>query len=299
MNHLKLFLLSGAAAVLGMGAQAADMPAPIVSQTWDAFVAAGAGYTWFDADDFEFEDDLDDFAAEIRATASYDFSGGFGVQSDVVFNYQAFAPEAFGAPDDIDFSSKNVDAAGHVFYRTDGYLIGVIGQYGFTSFDPILPDVDRFYVGGEAQAYWGNFTLYAQGGYQEQSVSAIPDSDFDGFFVKGEARYFAGDNFKLSVRGGYSRLSLEEDDDFELNTFTVGGGAEYRFADNPISVFVNADYSDAEIEEIDLEYSDVRVMAGLKLNLGTQTLLERDRSGATLDPVKPGTLPAIFSFGPP
>ena len=38
----------------------------------------------------------------------------------------------------------------------------------------ILPeDTDRFYAGGEAQAYWGNFTLYGQGGFQSLSNDLV------------------------------------------------------------------------------------------------------------------------------
>jgi hypothetical protein len=291
---MKMLLIAGTSLIaLTTGSMAADMPASgmepsvAVASAWDAFVAAGAGYTWFDSDDIG-GGELDDLAAEIRASAAYQFSNGFAIQSDVVFNHQ-------GLGDDVIFDGANVasvDVAGHAFYRNESFLLGVFGQYGMTSPDIGFPiDIDRFYAGGEAQGYFGNFTLYAQGGWQGQDLAPI-DEEPDGFFVNAEARYFAGDNLKLAINGGYATLG--SDDEFDANTIQVGGSIEYRLDDNPLSVFGNVNYSETEIENTDIEFSDVRVMAGLKLNLGTQTLLERDRGGATLDPVKAPGLTTIF-----
>ena len=181
MNRFKMLLLSGAALSLSNAAFAADLAQPVaepvaVQSPWDALVAAGAGFTWFDfGDDAPDELDFDDFNAEIRATAAYQFTGGFGVQSDVVFNYQALADSDFIPFDDL--NSKNVDVAGHVFYRNENFLLGAFGQYGFTSMDfPGFPiDIDRFYGGGEAQVYWGSFTLYGQGGFQSVDLEPFTD----------------------------------------------------------------------------------------------------------------------------
>lgn len=314
MNTFKTFLLAGAAlTVLPAAALAADMPmAPVeeamvaAASPWDAYVSAGAGYTFFDVgDNLGLEDagldDFDDFQAEVRTSASYQFAS-FGVQADMVFNYQSLDLPEVGGFTILD-SVKTTDIAGHVFWRNDGFLIGAFGQYGLTSadlFESVGLDVDRVYAGAEAQAYWGNFTLYAQAGYQSADLGfgglGAGLDEVDGFFVNAEARYFVTDNWKAFLKGGYNTASLDvEALDFELDfdTFTVGGGTEYRFDNSPISVFANAEYINSETDGLtdfglaeEGEFDSVKVMAGLKLNLGTQTLIERDRSGASLDPVK-------------
>jgi hypothetical protein len=320
MIKTKTLLLAGTAVLFAGAANAADMPAypveapaVVAANPWDAYVSVGAGYSFFDVGDdlglggIGGGDDLDfdDFQAEVRASAAYQFGGSFGMQGDVVFNYQSFDfPEILPGLDILD-SVKTTDVAGHAFWRNDSFLLGAFGQYGLTSADVIGPlgvDFDRFYGGAEAQAYFGNFTLYAQAGYQNLDLGIdIPGlDDVDGFFVNAEARYFATENWKLFVKGGYNTATISADlggADFELDfdTFTVGGGTEYRFADSPLSVFANAEYSHSETDGLsDLsggaidegEFGTVKVLAGLKLNLGSQTLLERDRAGASLDPVK-------------
>jgi hypothetical protein len=293
----KLLIASASVLALTTASMAADMPAdaPVpsvaVDNAWDAFVAVSAGYTWFDNDAFAVDgEEIDDLAAEARSSASYQFANGFGIQSDLVFGHQSLNEDFFG---EDGLAVSNTDFAGHAFYRNDSYLFGVFGQYGVTSADLFPLDVDRTYVGGEAQGYFGNFTLYAQGGYQSQDFASAIDEDVNGFFIKGEARYFAGENLKFAVNGGYDKLTVDGLD-FDVETFKVGGSVEYRFADNPFSVFANVDYASSEIEDEDFEASEVRLLAGVKLNLGTQTLLERDRAGATLDPIKPSSAPAFF-----
>jgi hypothetical protein len=328
---LKNILLAGASlTLLASAASAADMPsypaeaAVVETNPWDAFVSVGAGYTFFDVgDDFGADlEEVDDFNAEARATAAYQF-GTFGVQGDMVFNYQSFDLPEIGGFTLLD-STKSTDLAGHAYWRNDSFLLGAFGQYGYTSidaFESIGLDVDRFYGGAEAQAYWGDFTLYAQAGYQSYDFGFGLD-DVDGFFVNAEVRYFATENWKAFLNGGYSTVGLDTDVlgdlDLDFDTFTVGGGTEYRFNNSPISVFANAEYSSSETDGLadigvlggeELEFSSVKVMAGLKLNLGSQTLLERDRAGASLNPVSDnfprnlaggvgGLLGGLFGGGP-
>lgn len=301
MNRTFMALMSGAAlTAMTTTVFAADLSAPYlepvaVANPWDAFVSGAGGYTWFDADDLGFDSadiGLDDFAAEARASASYQFHGGFGIQTDFVFNYQALD---FGQPDGISVDNKNVDLAFHAFYRNDRFLVGAFGQYGFSSLNVGGSgiDTDRYYIGGEAQAYFDRATLYVQGGFQGLDLP-FDDEDVDGFFIKGEARYFATDDLKLAIYAGYDTLDVFGTD---LDTIHVGGTAEYRFTDTPFSAFLDVEYRSTEESSFDEEISQTRFLAGVKLNLGTQTLFERDRYGATLNPVRPGALGGLIGFG--
>ncbi len=281
---------------------AADLPvlvpetAVVDAAAWDAFVAAGAGHAWFDDDSNFGTADADDVAVEVRASAAYALSGGIGLQGDVVFG-------AFDLADEDD--DRTLDIAGHLFHRAhDSFLIGVFGQYGDTETISGISH-NRVFAGAEAQAILDKITLYAQGGYQAlDGGDGFSEADIEGFFGVGEVRFFATPNWKLEVRGGYSSVEVSDNpfligtNNFTLNTFTVGGGTEYRVDETMLSVFLDADYRRAETEDIDAgfldaEQGDLRVLAGLKLNFGTQTLLERDHGGASLDPVRPGSF-----FGP-
>lgn len=266
---------------LSSSAFAADLSQPVTGSPWDAYVSVGAGFSSFDNVLFP-EDEADGFAGEIRSTAAYRFTNGFGIQSDVVFNYQDLDIDLPG-----DFSTESTDVAGHAFYRDENFLLGAFGQFGVTDYGSLDVEIDRFYAGGEAQAFWGAFTLYAQGGWQGQDWGDDLDDDaeVDGFFISAEGRYFATDNLKFSLRGGYDTVDVAGF--FDMDTVHVGGGVEYRLDASPLSAFLNVDFSQTEVDEYDLETNEVRVLAGIKLNLGTDTLIQRDRSGASLDPVKP------------
>jgi hypothetical protein len=290
------FHLTGTAAIgalfLSASAFAADVAQPVTGPQWDAYVAAGGGYTSFE-NSISFPDgddgfagvpilgnDMDGFAGDVRSSAAYQLTNGFGIQGDVVFNYQDMNVNSSG-----DFSTESTDVAEHIFYRNDNMLVGVFGQIGGTEYGSLATDIDRFYAGNEAQAFWGAFTLYGRAGWQMQDWADFDDADIDGFFISAEARYFATDNLKLSLKGGYD--TLDWDGLFDIDTIHAGGSGEYRFVGSPFSTFLSLDVSKSEVEITDFEQSEVRVLAGIKLNLGTDTLIQRDRAGASLDPVKP------------
>ena len=304
MKTLSLIAAAGLGAVAFSGAaQSADLYAPApeqyVASQWDAFLAARIGYTWFDVPDdtggvvFIGDDDidLDDWVFDARATGAYIFANNIGFQGDLTMAIQNLGEVDFEG--DVGLDAKTTDLAAHLFYREPGsWLIGVIGQYGFTSFDfgGEGVDFDRYYLGLEGQAYFGAFTLYAQGGYANVSMDNDFTPDADGFFLNGQLRYFATPNWVFVGSAGYQGLE-SSDNGFtvDFDTLTLGLHTEYRIDNTPFSLTLSYDYTttnfDAEGEDADLDES--RIMAGIKLNLGTQTLLERDRAGASLDPVRP------------
>ena len=290
---MRNYLLGATALTMlaGSPAVAADLfvPGPgatLAEPQWDAFFSAGGGYVWGAVDDLDLLGEMDDFAAEVRSTAAFQLDNGFGVQGDLVFKSQGL-----GIPD-LDLSATNTDVAGHAFYRSGDFLVGAFGQYGVSSMDMLPLDIDTTYFGAEAQAYLDRFTLYVQGGYQSQDWG-VPDAQVAGYFLTGEGRYFVTDNLKLNLEAGLSTLDL--DGDFTSNTVTLGAGVEYRFDDLPISTFLTVDHSITTYSDAaDFSVTDTRLLAGVKLNLGTDTLFARDRAGASLDPVRTAPIPAFF-----
>jgi hypothetical protein len=69
---------------------------------------------------------------------------------------------------------------------------------------------------------------------------------------------------------------------------------DYRFDNTPYSVFASADYRDGKFDNNGGKDHETRVMVGGKLNFGSKTLFERDRSGASLDPIR--SLQAVIPF---
>ena len=84
------------------------------------------------------------------------------------------------------------------------------------------------------------------------------------------------------------------------NKFTlwdIGGKAEYRLHNSRFSLFAQVDYRDQDSRNNYVYYtsyysmneqqsSNLRAMAGIKVNFGATSLFDRDRSGAALDPVR-------------
>ena len=79
-----------------------------------------------------------------------------------------------------------------------------------------------------------------------------------------------------------------------MKSWRLGARAEYRFDATPISLFgdVSHRWTDVKPDIISATYKEheTRAMVGIKLNFGSKTLFERDRSGASLDPIKPMNL---------
>lgn len=107
---------------------------------------------------------------------------------DVEYNDQAFSSGPFEGGLRYGFQG-----AGHLSWRDPAQsLFGVFGGAGGTHFAFInANDAHNYrFVGGEAQFYMHNITLYAQGGYVEVAKVQPPFSPQfdDGMFVRGVFR---------------------------------------------------------------------------------------------------------------
>lgn len=226
------------------------------------------------------------------ASAAYDFSGGTGLQGDILVRAQDINTVNFGK-----FNERSIDVTIHGYHRQTGqYLLGVIGQYGDTllfnsSTPPNTFENTRGYAGLEAQFYLQDLTFYVQAGVQDGRYWNY-GATMSGSFANLEARYFPIPNLKLFAHAGIERLANDSD---ELAGMNAGVGAEYQLADAPISVFARYDF--ARVDNLEKEIShDNRFLVGVKINFGTQTLEARDRTGATLIPIETAT---SMLFNPP
>src|SRR5262249_25617011 len=141
-------------------------------------------------------------------------------------------------------------------------------------------------IGAEAQWYWNQFTLYAQGGY-DTTLGTI-DHSFDSvnaWFIRGTGRYFINPNFLIEGTVMYANGNMDfnfGEPSIGFQTWTWSVKSEWRFATAPFSVF--AKYQGSETKyDFDTKVPDHRVMLGLKLHMGDRTLQQTDRAGATLD----------------
>jgi len=273
-----------AAAPSAFAADLARVPAraPVVDATpsGDGFVSVAAGGAWVD-EDFGGGDTFSTNGLSLEGAASgeYNFTTTLGFQGDVVFRQQDLADDG-----DTD-RSRTFDAAAHAFYRTDEYLLGGIVQAGTTELGTVEggdfggdAGLDHSYAGLEGQYFLGDLTLYGQAAVTHQSVFG---NDATGAAGTLELRYFLTPNFKIEGHVAGTRLDFESE---TADTLQAGASAEYRFDNQPFSIFAKYDFSRDTIEGEPGSVSDNRVLVGLKFNLGTQTLKDRDRSGASLKP---------------
>jgi hypothetical protein len=260
---------------------------------WDIFISGAAGNGGIGMGDFIGPLlDTGELTTEFRASGAYVLPFRFGAQGDFIYENQ-ITDIGFG---NIDLT--NWDGAVHLFFRDPGFfLIGGFFQQGYTEyfFDSEL-DFDRIYVGGEAQLYLGNMTLYVQGGHQSIEFD-FPTPEIEGYFIMAQARIFLTPNWKVHLGGGYDTYDF--DGLFDVNTITIGAGTEYRFESAPLSLTLTVDRQESELVEAFfgfelLNVDATRALVGLKLNLGSATLIERDRNAASLDPLRTNGMMNLF-----
>ena len=185
---------------------------------------------------------------------------------------------------------------GHVFHRNSAGLFGVLVQG--TANDSNFISSRDYFVGAEGQYFLGNMTLYGQAAYQNTTYSGFGYSvKADGWNIAGQLRYFVQPNLMIALKAGYADLKF--DDMFGVSAsnsaWKIGARTEYRFTASPISVFAEVDYRDGrfKVAGIEMKEKETRAMIGAKWNFGSQTLFQRDRNGASLDPMQSLLPPAM------
>jgi len=273
------------------GALAGSPPPPpaAVPSISDGFVSlaiAGDQLTFTGGGESE---SIDGLSIEGAASGSYMFSSTLGFQGDLVLNQNTYSnSDFFFGPSSL--TNRNAEVALHGFYRNDQYLVGGFAQYGNESFSfedagAFGVTLDHYYAGVEGQVFLGDATFYGQVGAQQFKAGG---QSINGWFGTFEARYFLQPDFKIDAHIGADSFDYSvEEPGLTLNSWHAGVGAEYRFTGTPFSVFAKYDYTQQSFSlSGPPTSSDNRILVGAKFNFDTPTLLDRDRSGASLKPVE-------------
>ena len=270
-------------------------PAPVVSSGIDAYASFAAGYNFGNMSIGGIGTDANGLNLAGRATFAAPISGGFGFQADGNFERSVNNKILAGMGSDADLVRNTGDVAGHLYMRNSTGLVGVIGQASVSEINLGILSDRRYYGGLEAQYYLGNVTLYGQAAYQNANFGTF---DFgggggiglgaQGANLMGQVRYFMTPNAMLALKGAYETIETDSMDGVTLrhNSWLVGLRGEYRFDQSPISAFADIDYRSGEFNTAGSKEHETRAMLGLKYNFGSKTLLDRDRNGASLDPVR-------------
>ena len=197
-------------------------------------------------------------------------------------------------------STQSYLVGGHWSWRNPQQsLYGVFGGIGDAS------GTRHGVIGGEAQWYLNQFTLYAQVGYDTTlgTVDSFGTDSVNAWFVRGVGRYFVNPNFMIEGSVMYANGNIDFNcggcSSVDFQTWTWGVKGEWRLATAPFSVFAKYQGSETKNDDFETKVTDHRVLFGLKLHLGDRSLQQTDRAGATLDIVSPLANPTSpLMFGP-
>lgn len=219
-------------------------------------------------------------------SGAINFTPVLGTQGDVLYRYSSHHDY------DSNREFTSLDVALHAFYRDpDRFLLGGFVQFGETEQTTHTGPVtyERSLIGAEGQVFFDQFTFYGQLG--RHHTSAESTIEYDASFITAELRYFVTPDFKLEVHAGHIKGRLPELQGFPVpgrpEATNLGLGAEYRLPSLPVSVFGRYDHT-SMMDILDSPFESHRVLAGVKFNLGDDSLQERDRTGASLRPVDLG-----------
>ncbi len=252
---------------------------------FDGFVSAAYGKNNLKSDGSSATEDIGD----LRFSAAYTSPSGFGGQIDNVYTKQKLVSQ---------LSVGITDFAGHIYFRNADYLVGAIAQRRTFDFSASSGDAsadlsadasldlvvsDRTFLGLEGQAYFGDLTIAAQGGQQKLTssfIKATTGSNPSGSFANVQGRYFLSENWRFDSTYSYGKIDIVNSG---IKSNGLGLATEYRFSDSPFSVFARYDYLDSSVNST--SFKNNRAMLGVKFNFGKESLKQRDRSGASLNPV--------------
>ena len=229
-----------------------------------------------------------------RLTASFPLTGNFGFQGDIRYEDNQFDVNIADANIDVRYT----DLAAHFFWRDQSqFLIGILAQHEIineTISDAYIFDLTKDIVGLEFQYFLPNATL---SGKLVNSTWTIIDRHDDGGLTAGvEWKYFFDKNFYVAP--GIEFISEQYADGGKYQSYVLSLASEYKFANNPISLFVKAEHNNGQMKScINFDETTTKVMAGITVSLASIDLYQRDRSGASLNPIS-NVLHSAGSCGP-
>jgi hypothetical protein len=297
---------------LASAAQGADLQPVLkapgaVEQQATGYVEVYSGWAGTKASDFGVSERFDGWALGGAGRGNYWVTREVSVQVDAQAEGTSYDSNGVGGH----LSSHSYLIGGHWSWRNpQQYLFGLFAAAGDAGGAGLLGQSQRHgLIGGEAQWYWSQFTLYAQGGY-DTTLGSLTDGvdSINAWFIRGTGRYFVHPNFLLEGTVAYANGNIDINGfpSVGFQTWTWGVKAEWRFPTAPFSVFAKYQGSETKYDNTccffdfsNAKVTDNRVLLGLKLHMGDRTLQQTDRAGATLDIMSPlanPTSPSMF-FG--
>lgn len=270
-------------------AQAADYDQQVQELVVSGMVESWNGYTIYadrnNLGDSEADEDIfvSGYSGRLSLPLGSNLSGQMDLDTEISSDY-LFE----GNDDDSGGFLLSYQALFHFNYRDPSTgLIGAFGGFGRGGADG--DQYPLYVIGGEAQVYLGNITLYGQGGYLDSDTEiggGDDDSLRDAIFGRAVARWFVDENSRLQGEFSYANGEVDGDGD-EGEIFEWGVRYDTVLGGLPIvgdtNVFVG--YRGSHNENVDEgeSYMDHTIMVGFRHAFGGNTLLEFDRVGATLD----------------
>ena len=228
------------------------------------------------------------FANGGEGRLSLPLGSNLSIQTDVKYEYNSNALESF-ASNDVAGPRFGYLGATHLSYRDpSSFLLGVLGGAGRSN--SAGSDYDFGFVGGEAQVYLNDLTLYAQGGFVDfDNRNALSPVDLDeGLFARGVLRWFLSNNSRLQLEGTYYNFDFQSATG-EFEAFAVGARYDFNVAlpvvgQMPLFVGYRGTFRDTcyDVQGAPLDIDDHVFMVGTSYSFSGD-MLTVDRQGATLD----------------
>ena len=268
-------------------------PGRVISGNLEIF----GGYTFLDG-------------SAVTGSEDSDFpSFGGGASVDIPFNenwsLQLDVDGEVGFPDGSDSTSESDGYGGHGtvgahlnFREVDRYLFGAFGGAGGLSVQdtsggaagPTGEGAAFYFIGVEGQMYFGDTTLYAQGGYLDTDFESNTDVMEDVWFIRGVLRhYLNAGNTMLQGELGYAEGDMANASVADADVVSWGAKLEHVFHSWGNEGFVSAyvEYNGRHFEENGSadtdEFTDHTFMVGVSFDINQPNLKSRERTGVALD----------------
>ena len=230
------------------------------------------------------------FATGGAGLLSLPLGDNLSIQNDVKYEYNQLANDTIFTTAGPRYSYQG---AVHLSWRDPASgLFGAFGGMGTSNFGPMGSTNHRF-VGGEAQFYLENITLYGQGGYVDFSPENIPTDVGmdDGFFARGVFRWFLTSDSRLQLEGTYLNANYATSIYGDMEAFSAGARYDFTLGgmpligDTPIYLAYRGTFRDrclASTQGTGFDVNDHTIMVGTSYSFSGDRLTV-DRRGATLD----------------
>ncbi|MGI9512406.1 MAG: hypothetical protein ACR2OL_05850 [Anderseniella sp.] len=269
-------------------------------------IVGGVSESWYGVQIIDGGGTGDDtvFASGQNARLNLPLGGNLSLQSDVdvEWNDRAFNDNA------VSGQRWGFQGTAHLNWRDPSQgLFGVFGGVAASSHNDILPAfrTNLRFVGGEAQLYVDDLTLYGQGAFVDQQGNLSGN----GFFARGVGRWFVGVDTRVQVEGLYSNLRFEDGASADYDVYQWGARFDTLWEEVPLVgsmpwfLAYRGTYRDGCLgnefaNASDNDTMDHTVIAGLSYNWGAPSKMDQDRRGATLDTPNVASLAPCYNGTP-